>query len=227
MAQALLRNARGSRPVRGLFREPVFRRLADAMASAVEAELDEAGGVRCERGYYFYLMNNDQRRHLHHHFENIDRYRTEFMIPFYDAEFVKGMVSVPMEPCLHHGFYYDWMKRFPAPVSQIPWQAYPGHLPCPVDSGGGPAGARSQWERTASERWRASRPVFREALRIFLRSPFSGFPGELMRRGSCAAALLAHGLRLRHCEGILKTYLAFQAGYDENDGRVELPEARA
>ena len=64
------------------------------MARVVEAEIEEAG-VRTERGYHLYLMNNDQRRHLHHHFENIDRYRAEFMMPFYDAEFVKLMLSVP------------------------------------------------------------------------------------------------------------------------------------
>lgn len=222
-AALLRRHARGNRPVRLLFRSAVFRRLDAAMARAVDLELATAGGVERERGYWFFLMNNDQRRHLHHHFENIDRYRAEFMMPFYDAELVRWMASVPLEPCLHHRFYYEWMRRFPEPVSAIPWQAYPGHLSCPVESDPAETGA-DQWRRPPS--WDASRGVLREAARTFLRRAASGFPGELLRRGGCATALLLHALRLRDCTGILRTYLAFQAAYDESGGAFQLPDER-
>ena len=94
------------------------------------------------RSFYLFLMLNDQRRHMAEHFEHIDLHRIEFQLPFYDSEFLELMVSSPVDLCLEHGFYNQWLQDLPPSMVQVPWQAYPGHEPCPLPM---PKGLRYQW----------------------------------------------------------------------------------
>ncbi|MBA2445694.1 MAG: hypothetical protein H0V49_10230 [Nocardioidaceae bacterium] len=96
------------------------------------------------RSFHMFLMLYEQRQDLLPHFENIDLHRLEFHLPFFDGDFVASILSVPLDLCLGHGFYTDWLRLFPPAVTEVPWQAYPGHRPCPLPI---PAGLESQWSR--------------------------------------------------------------------------------
>jgi hypothetical protein len=126
-----------------LFPKDLYASLGDTLARGIREELD---GIRCQdpaRGFHLFLMLNDQRRHLHAHFEEIDDHGMEFHLPFYDSRFVACMLSLPLDWCLYHRFYSDWMKAFPPVIFAAPWQVYPGHDPCPVPDDG--AHLQKQW----------------------------------------------------------------------------------
>lgn len=102
------------------------------------------------RSFHVFLMLYEQRYDLAQHFENVDLHRMEWKLPFFDADFFATIVSAPVDLCLAHGFYTDWLGLFPPSVTAVPWQAYPGHRPCPLPV---PAGLAYQWDkaRPASE----------------------------------------------------------------------------
>ena len=87
-------------------------------------------------------MLNDQRRHLADLFENIDLGRLELEMPFYDSDFLELVIASPVNDFLNHRFYMEWLKQFSAAVTSVPWQAYPGHVPCPLPV---PDDLRYQW----------------------------------------------------------------------------------
>jgi asparagine synthase (glutamine-hydrolysing) len=111
----------------------LFARISpDFTARAMEIEIDS---LRCNDPAmkpYIFLLLNDQRRHLSAHFECIDMHRTELHLPLFDSDILELMIGLPIEEGLYHKFYYDMMEHFPTIVRAVPWQAYPGHLPCPL-----------------------------------------------------------------------------------------------
>lgn len=109
----------------------------------IKSELEK---IRCSdpgRSLYLFLMVNDQRRHLAGHFEDIDLCRLEFQLPFFDGKFLESICEIPVDDFLLHRFYVKWLKLFLPAVTSVPWQAYPGHEPCPLEV---PKNLRYQWE---------------------------------------------------------------------------------
>jgi asparagine synthase (glutamine-hydrolysing) len=100
------------------------------MLSGAREELAAIDSADAGRAFHLFLMFNDQRRHLAAHFEDIDLDRIEFQLPFFDADFLATIVRLPSEPFLEHRFYMDWLALFPNGLTEVPWQAYPGHVPC-------------------------------------------------------------------------------------------------
>ena len=94
------------------------------------------------RAFFLFLLRNDQRRHLHMYYENIDQSRIELQLPFFDARLIEIIVSSPVEPFLMHKFYHKWLEYFPKDVVSVPWQTYPGHELCPLYVDGE---YKSQW----------------------------------------------------------------------------------
>lgn len=86
------------------------------------------------RRLHMLLMATDQRRHLHPHFELIYEHRCELQLPFFDRKLVVAAISRPVRPFLYHRFYNQWFQLFPKAVTAVPWQAYPGHEACPIES---------------------------------------------------------------------------------------------
>lgn len=111
--------------------------------SGIQSELDSLRPVDAGRLLYLFLLLNDQRRHLFNHFENMDLGRVEFELPFFDTDFITEVIRQPIDQFLYHTFYLDWLKHFPKAVLEVPWQAYPGHVPCPLPL---PSGLAYQWE---------------------------------------------------------------------------------
>ncbi|MFP5394000.1 MAG: asparagine synthase-related protein [Gammaproteobacteria bacterium] len=118
------------------------REIGNLPQQGIREELDELNSPDALRRFHLFLMLNDQRRHLSKHFEDIDVERIEFQLPFFDADFLETILRLPAEPFLYHQFYIDWLARFPNGMNTIAWQAYPGHVPCPVPA---PAGLKYQW----------------------------------------------------------------------------------
>ena len=91
--------------------------------------------------FLFYLLN-DQMRHLYHHYEQIDLSDIEFEMPFFDMDLIEFIVSLPVDFFLGHRLYNRWLSEFTTRIDQTPWQAYPGHEPCPLPL---PKNILTQW----------------------------------------------------------------------------------
>lgn len=126
-----------------VLRRGVRESVAEIPIEGVMAELD---AIDCDdpgRKFHLFLMSNDQRRHLVKHFEDIDVERLEFHLPFFDADYLETIMRLPSERFLEHHFYMDWLAQFPGKLNMVPWQAYPGHVPCNLES---PPGLKYQWD---------------------------------------------------------------------------------
>lgn len=137
-------------------------RLAELPKAGIVAELERL--AECPdpgRRMHLFLMFNDQRRHMAEHFENIDIKRIELQLPFFDARFMAVILSLPIDSCLYHRFYLAWLGQFSPAVTSVPWQAYPGHLPCPIPS---PPGVRLQWDAETGD---AAKRLRREDIRRY------------------------------------------------------------
>lgn len=137
-------------------------RLAELPKAGIVAELERL--AECPdpgRRMHLFLMLNDQRRHMAEHFENIDIKRIELQLPFFDARFMAVILSLPIDSCLYHRFYLEWLGQFSPAVTSVPWQAYPGHLPCPIPS---PPSVRLQWDAETGD---AAKRLRREDVRRY------------------------------------------------------------
>jgi asparagine synthase (glutamine-hydrolysing) len=133
-----------------LFKPTLASSLQQLLQSGIEEEINAVNSPDRGRMAHLFLMLNDQRRHLAGHFENIDVGRVDFHVPFFDAEVLTAVLREPIDPFLRHKFYLEWLKLFPAAALEAPWQAYPGHAPCPLPI---PEALSYQWarERSAQE----------------------------------------------------------------------------
>jgi asparagine synthase (glutamine-hydrolysing) len=127
--------------------------------------LNEVSRYPCHdsgRQIYIFLLLNDQRRHLHKHFESIDEHGIEFLTPFFDSVFLRSVVATPVRWGVLHRLYAQWFAHLP-PFAQItPWQTYPGHVECPVQDY---EKLSYQWG-SSSEAAEASDERFRERLNV-------------------------------------------------------------
>lgn len=176
-----------------LLRPPLREALTRVVHQGVVEELAD---LRCSdpgRSLYLFLMMNDQRRHCASHFEEIDVNRLEYHLPFFDAEFVASVMRVPLDVCLEHVFYMKWLRLFPKIVLDVPWQAYPGHEPCPLPI---PAHLPYQWEdaEVAKVR-RAQRRELLDQASAMLHA--RDFPSGLLRKQSLRLATIVYRLGLR------------------------------
>jgi len=117
-----------------LFKSNLVGQLVSLPFEGVRQELQALHATDPGRNFYLFLMLNDQRRHLTEHFEDIDLHRLELQLPYFDSDFVELMVSSPIDLCLRHGFYNQWLQYMPPSMLRVPWQAYPDHEPCPVSA---------------------------------------------------------------------------------------------
>ena len=127
-AQLCRRNKWGV-PARAL--RPRYRGLAGRLQAEVAAELRRWDRLPAKAAYLFLLLN-DQRRHLVGHFETVHKKGFDFALPFFDARFIAKVLAGPNEDLLNHRVYNRILLALPGPIAQVPWQAYPGHDPCPI-----------------------------------------------------------------------------------------------
>lgn len=179
-----------------LFRKNLLEDTYAVIKQGIREELDQLKAADPARNFYLFLALNDQRRKLANHFENIDQHRLEFQLPFFDAQFVSAIVATKLEWCLQHKFYVKWLEQFPPVVTAVPWQAYPGHEPCPLPV---PSDLGYQWDEQHQARDEASLKarIFKQA-RELLRAV--DFPDQILNRRNLRLAALIHSLGWRDYE---------------------------
>lgn len=155
-----------------LLKEALAVDFQDCLVRGIQEELARIRLDDPGRLFYHFLMLNDQRRHLAGHFESLDLSRIDFHLPFFDPEFLACIMQQPVDGYLYHAFYVDWLAVLPDGVLDVPWQAYPGHVPCPVPA---PAGLRYQWGRPTvlAERKSRTRNAVRRAREMLRDKAFS------------------------------------------------------
>jgi hypothetical protein len=149
----------------------------------------ELAAMACEdraQKLFVFLLENDQRRHLSGHYEDIDLNRIEYLLPFLDSEFLSASVSFRLDDALGHALYNRWLECFSGPVRDVPWQAYPGHEPSRMPP---PAGYATQWE--ARRRQRLNRVALRECLERLRVVGQVEFPNWLLSRPRYLVASIA------------------------------------
>ncbi|MFT3960009.1 asparagine synthase-related protein [Propionivibrio sp.] len=171
------------------------------------------------RAFYIFLNLNGPRRHLVKHFETIDQHRLEFQVPFYDSEFLEYLTALPVDPCLYHRFYVQWLSSFDPAVREVPWQAYPGHTPSIVPV---PDDLPDQWGGGSSSAYRSSPDDdLIERAKAMLSAP--DFPFRVLHKGSLRLMLWATKLGLGNYGYALKAGLAYYECMKTCKGKYELP----
>jgi len=171
-----------------LFRPQILECVRDVVVQGILDELSEMNAKDLGRNFYLFLMCNDQRRKLTNHFENIDLHRLEFQLPFFDGAFLASVMATPLDWCLRHKFYLKWLSHFPPPVAAVPWQAYPGHEPCPLPI---PTELAYQWDDSyqADEDSSQKQNVIGQATEL-LRA--SDFPHQILNKSKLRLAAWIH-----------------------------------
>lgn len=188
-----------------LFRRP-FRELAETRPqSAMKRALDALRHLPPQKAFHVFLLTNDLRRHMHDAFETAPHHGFDFCTPFYDRRILHSVLSLapPLDLFLGHRLHYEILRHLPEQFFRVPWQTYPGHLPCPV-SDGQPLPDRlvSQWELTRLLS-RRSATFFRRRVTAALLS--RRLPARVLRIPLLAARLLADGLRLANSGYLFRT----------------------
>lgn len=189
---------------------------AARVKAAVGAELARLKLTDAGVALHLFLMFNDQRRHLSRFYEDIDVNRFEYHLPFFDSVFLAFILSLPLEARLRHRFYNAWYTGLPEVVMTVPWQAYPGHMPCPLPL---PDGLLSQWRPepiSFGERCARNLRVAREQVNLLLRSDF---PTGFVSRSRLLAGAVATASGLRDVEHMFSTARYFCDYWRKCDGR--------
>ncbi len=191
-------------------RRLLTREFADVLACLLRLAIhDEWQNLRFAdpaRRYYVFRLIHLELLHFFEHFENIDLHRIEMQLPFLDSDFLAFVMTIPIQWCLRHNFYTDLLAQFPPTVVSVPWQAYPGHQPCPIRSS---KTVVSQWELRPGD-IRASQRATLQEVRALLR--VKPFPDGILRKDALRAACWLHGLGVRDCQYHLnaaKTFLRY------------------
>jgi hypothetical protein len=205
--------------LRRLLQPEIADAVADVLRVGIREELED---IRCEdpaRSFHLFLMVNDQRRHLAAHFEDLDLHRLEFHLPFFDSGPLELIVASPVDECLGHRLYMRFAAHVPSVITDVPWQSYPGHAPCPLPL---PQRTGYQWDnRTQSLLRRGSSRELLQAADALIKE--RTFPDEVLRRRFLQLARWAHGLKLRDYSYVIQTARLYDRYWKLCDGRYELP----
>jgi hypothetical protein len=210
----------GSEVPRRVLRPDLLASMAETSPrNGLQEELHELHCSDAGRALHLVLMQNDQRRHLAAHFEDIDLNRIEYQLPFFDSAFVESVLRVPLDFCLGHRLYMEWLRCFPEVVLSVPWQAYPGHEPCPLPV---PSGVVYQWgEEVSRLRQDAERRDLLRRSAEMLGS--SNFPKPLLRRQYLRLATLLYQLRARDVGYVIRAAHRYYQYWSKCNGRYVLP----
>jgi hypothetical protein len=219
-AMQLSNHGWGSEVPRRLLRSDLLASLSGkSPRKGLREELDALHCDDAGRCLHLVLMHNDQRRHLAAHFEGIDLSRLEYQLPFFDSAFVESVLRVPIDFCLGHKLYMQWLRYFPEVVLSMPWQAYPGHEPCPLPT---PSGVAYQWGEEVSRMRLAAerRDLLRQGAQML---GSSNFPKPLLRRHFLRLATWLYRLRLGDVGYVIRVAHRYCEYWSKCNGRYDLP----
>jgi len=192
----------------------LVRGMVEEMA---DVEPDDRG-----RAVYLFYLRNDQRRHLRHHFEDLDRNRIEFQLPFFDSRFLRAVLEVPLDALLRHAFYVEMLDAFPRDMKAVTWQVYPGHVSPFGDQADGSAEALDQWRDEWPAEWlgHARRATVVEGRRLLALRPF---PDPVLKRSTLRLAYWARRLRIRDLSYLIRTASIYCRYWTHAGGEVTWP----
>jgi hypothetical protein len=170
----------------------------DIPRQAIREELLAVHPTEPGQRVFLFLLLNDQRRHTTGYFEDLDLNGVEYILPFYDAEFLSFSAAMQLDQCLYHRMYNRWTELFPAVVREVPWQHYPGHQPSPAAL---PGEGRSGWEM-ADPAVQARRS--RRLQRSMALAASDAFPGEVVDWKRYRLQLELHRRGLRDCSHLFE-----------------------
>ncbi|MBX7172016.1 MAG: hypothetical protein K1X72_13720 [Pyrinomonadaceae bacterium] len=188
-----------------LLQKKVFTEVSAILRESVSAELAELDHQDAARNFYIFLLQNDQRRKLYGHFENIDLHGLEFQLPFFDSQVLGTIISIPIKMCLRHKIYVKWLYHLPEIVTSVSWQVYPGHEPCPLPI---PDGLSYQWDDKYQNNEQKSKNgyLIRQGKEM-LNS--NDFPSDILSRKNIRLAVLIHQTGWRDYSYIIENAITF------------------
>lgn len=145
IAMALIKHNKWNISQRALKRS--WRHLCDFPLAGLVEELERFNHLPPEKRAYAFLLFNDQRRHLDPHFSSLGGRKHDLLLPFFDDRLIQATLDIPSEFLLYHKLYNVLFRETFPTSHNIPWQAYPGHEPCPHPHS---VTGRYQW---SSETW--------------------------------------------------------------------------
>jgi asparagine synthetase B (glutamine-hydrolysing) len=179
-----------------VFRQPWRRIIEQRPLEAMGKAMQRFSRLPGQKAFHLFIVLNDLRRHLHDAYEASARTGLDIAAPFYDRRVLQSVLSLapPLDPYLGHRLYHEIVRHWPDACFRVPWQTYPGHLPCPVaDPPETTAGLRDQWE-VLQQLNRRTGGVRR---RWAVKSLASGrAPARLLNLPLLTTAILGHRLRL-------------------------------
>lgn len=204
------------RPFRRPWREIVRQRPLQAMRAA----LDRWPHVPPQKAMHLFLLSNDMRRHLHEVFEAAPRLGLDLTVPFYDRRVIRSVLQLapPLEPYLGHRLYHEILKLLPESCLRVPWQVYPGHLPCPVQEEKSES-LQSQWELSKADRRRGGRICQRTLTELFR----GRIPGHIVNVPVVALAAALHRAGIRDFSHLFRPVLALTDAVHAGRRTVEAP----
>ncbi len=202
-----------------LFRPHVLENANGLIKQGLREELEGLDSADAGRNFYLFLMLNDQRRKLALHFESLDLHRLEFQLPFFDGAFLEAVIATPLDWCLRHKLYVKLLSLFPPAVTQVPWQAYPGHEPCPLPI---PNQLAYQWDENyqSKESVARKRRVLRSA-QALLRSVH--FPHQILSKRNLRLAAWLHSTGWRDYQYAIEAAETYSRYSSICNGEFTLP----
>lgn len=202
-----------------LYTAPVSAEMATVLEDGIVEEILALDRDRSDRIMFNFLLANYQRRHMMQPFEEIDLHRLEFVMPFYDLKFLVYMSKIPIDICLYHKLYMPFMDALPAFVREVPWQAYPDHVPCPLPV---PAHLVSQWKAPEDETKVSLRR--KRAVRVLKALLAPNFPSRIMRRNVALMAAVSELLGIRNAAHIVRKTDKFLTYWEKTDDYLGQPK---
>lgn len=191
---------------RGIFSKEFKSNLPDQLFTTTVGEFTRKSSSDPGRQIYYFLLFNDQRRHLFKHFETIDQHGLELLTPFYDTKFLKSVIATPSRSGILHRIYAKFFEHLSPSALRTPWQTYPGHVPCPI-----PATQTANYQWSASS-WAASNGLsarYRVAIDIIRALP-RGDEAKLFSQPRIIAAALSHLVGYKDYRHILQVLRGYQ-----------------
>ena len=168
-----------------IFRSGVHDRLEKMLEDGVMEELEAIDSGDLAHDFRIFLILTYEKHHSDRIYEEVDRHRLELISPFLDWDFVESVFAVPVEKSIKRRLYNRLLRVFPPVTTQVAWQTYPGHDPCPLPL---PPDIPDQWSRGNPY----SVPNKEKTLALGREILSGPFPKDVLSRPFLTAALLMH-----------------------------------
>lgn len=199
-----------------LLKQGIVPQIKPAIHKDLAKELKSIHADDPARNFFIFLLNNDQRCHLYDHFEDILCHRLEFLAPFYDGRFLELIISTPVDVCLYHEFYTQLFDKFPGEIKSVPWQSYPGHVPCPVTND---RDFMYQWSSNEGNKKFDSKALYGDCRKKIYAHDF---PKEIFNRSYLLMAMFLHRLNIKNYSSEFRFFSIYHKYYSICDGKVDL-----